>query len=143
SRFTESPRGTAKSDSPAEAPTTIRQRSATCCGVPWAAIHSWIFCRSTVESFKGTAMTQVNTNPAHPSSYLLDTTLGREAFGLPSYRLAGPNVQTFESLAESSNRNGSISAFRALRSGAQMRALYPKAAIIRRWPEKVEGMEKS
>jgi hypothetical protein len=38
------------SDSPAAAAKTIRQRKATCCGVPCAAVHCSIFCCSTAES---------------------------------------------------------------------------------------------
>src|ERR1035438_5742410 len=38
-RFTESCSAIATSDFPAAADTTIRQRNATCCGVPCAAIH--------------------------------------------------------------------------------------------------------
>ena len=77
--FIDSRLESAESASPSEAPRTIRQRSATCCGVPWAAIHSRILCRSAAESSRETAKTQVNMNAVRLSSYLLDTTLAIKA----------------------------------------------------------------
>src|ERR1039458_5670679 len=74
-RFTESRLAIATSDSPAAAARTIRQRKATCCGVPCAAVHCWSFSRSTSESWHDFPMPQDNANPASVSSYLLDTTL--------------------------------------------------------------------
>src|SRR5258708_4322798 len=62
-------------DSPFAAARTIRQRIATCCGVPCAAIHCSIFCNSTAESAQDLPMHQHKTNGPRLSSYLLDTTL--------------------------------------------------------------------
>src|ERR1700721_803804 len=74
-RFIESCCAIATSDSPAAAANTIRQRSATCCGVPWAPTHCCIFCRSTAESSHELPMQQHNPKSGQLSSYLLDTTL--------------------------------------------------------------------
>src|SRR5580692_5464230 len=78
-RFIESCCAIATSDSPAAAANTIRQRSATCCGVPWAPAHCCIFCRSTAESSHELPMQQHNPKLHQLSSYLLDTTLGFKA----------------------------------------------------------------
>src|ERR1700722_17955913 len=77
-RFIESCCAIATSDSPAAAANTIRQRSATCCGVPWAPTHCCIFCRSTAESSHELPMQQHNPKSGQLSSYLLDTTLAVE-----------------------------------------------------------------
>src|ERR1035437_2764843 len=79
-RFTESSFAIATSDSPEAAARTIRQRKATCCGVPCAAVHCWIFCRSASESWHGLPMLQDNAQLLRLSSYWLDTTLLGELY---------------------------------------------------------------
>jgi len=75
-RFSESRFAIETSDSPAAAPSTIRQRKATCCGVPCAAVHCWSFSRSTSESRHDFPMPQDSREWTRISSYLLHTALG-------------------------------------------------------------------
>ena len=72
-RFTESCFAIATSDSPAAAARTIRQRKATCCGVPCADVHCSNFCRSTSDSWHDFPVPEHNVEWPLLSSYLLDT----------------------------------------------------------------------
>src|ERR1035437_8182931 len=100
-RFTETRFAIVISDSPAAAARTIRQRKATCCGVPCAAVHCWIFCRSASQSWHGLPMLQDNVQLLCLSSYLLDTTLGMVGHVAWSvWKDAGPGSGGAESIAE-------------------------------------------
>src|SRR5262245_46658130 len=63
------------SESPAAAAKTIRQRKATCCGVPYAAVHCSSFSRSRAASSHDFPMPQHKPITYGLSSYLLDNTL--------------------------------------------------------------------
>src|SRR5215467_5142257 len=63
------------SESPAAAAKTIRQRKATCCGVPCAAVHCSSFSRSRAASSHDFPMPQHKPITYGLSSYLLDNTL--------------------------------------------------------------------
>src|SRR5271166_4025232 len=68
----------ALSDWPFPAASTIRPRSATCWGVPWAANHFSICCRSPTSKHRAAiirGMTELKLEFVHMSSYFLDTTL--------------------------------------------------------------------
>src|SRR5208337_753572 len=68
----------ALSDWPAAAASTIRPRNGTCWGVPWAANHCSIFCRSPAAKHREAiirGMPEPKLESVHLSSYFLDTTL--------------------------------------------------------------------
>src|SRR5215471_3198757 len=77
-RLTDSCFAMVTSESPAAAARTMRQRKATCCGVPCAAVHCWSFSRSIAASSHDLPMPQHKPHDRDLSSYLLDTTLEYE-----------------------------------------------------------------
>ncbi len=78
-RFTESRFAIVISESPAATAKTMRQRKATCCGVPCAAVHCCSFSCSILESRHDFLMPKDTANRLRLSSHLLDITLERSA----------------------------------------------------------------